>query len=463
MRLLARFLVLGVWPLAACGTSTSDAPDTTVQVEDGGGDAAADAADIGADVSAAVLPPPKGYTAKFRATLANKAPAEWEEGERLFFEETFGSESLGSWPPAAWLVQLWQSDKAKWGEQFSNYGFLVDPGDDLPIGLKRGTVDASKVHENCSTCHVTQLADGRLWAGAPATKLAWSRFQIDLNTAWVAAGHPPFLSANAIANREAALQPGSTNISGDDDKLQVPNDFPAYFELGKMTHLNYLGTAADLHSEVWLSLYSLTEGLPFPSEALTTPFLAYFNWLPAPKPPTTGSDPAAITRGLGVYAAAKCNACHFVEELDKNSTANWLEGPEKMPGEDKDHPYGTIATDKNLFLSATGAMGGDGGPGPGLMDLILFIAENSLTVGPSTGYVALNLHGLWTTAPYLHNGSVPTLQDLLKPAKDRPKTFVREGFTVDTDKPGMSNVGHEFGTTLSAPDKADLTAYLLSL
>ena len=80
-----------------------------------------------------------------------------------------------------------------------------------------------------------------------------------------------------------------------------------------------------------------------------------------------------------------------------------------------------------------------------------------------TGYVANNLHGLWTTAPYLHNGSVPTLPDLLKAAKDRPATFVRGGYTVDTTKQGMSNVGHEFGSTLSDSDKADLVAYLLSL
>src|SRR3546814_17353322 len=75
------------------------------------------------------------------------------------------------------------------------------------------------------------------------------------------------------------------------------------------------------------------------------------------------------------------------------------------------------------------------------------------------------LDGLWLRAPYLHNGSVPTLRDLLKPAAARPKAFwrgddvydpvnvgfvtnvpAREGvefFRYDTTVPGNSNAGHE--------------------
>jgi hypothetical protein len=33
------------------------------------------------------------------------------------------------------------------------------------------------------------------------------------------------------------------------------------------------------------------------------------------------------------------------------------------------------------------------------------------------------LYGVWAAAPYLHNGSVPTLEDLLKPVAERPKSF----------------------------------------
>ena len=39
------------------------------------------------------------------------------------------------------------------------------------------------------------------------------------------------------------------------------------------------------------------------------------------------------------------------------------------------------------------------------------------------GDVARPLEGIWATAPYLHNGSVPTLDDLLKPEDERPICF----------------------------------------
>src|SRR5262245_24595195 len=40
------------------------------------------------------------------------------------------------------------------------------------------------------------------------------------------------------------------------------------------------------------------------------------------------------------------------------------------------------------------------------------------------GYVAEPRRGLWLNGPYLHNGSVPTLRDLLEPPAQRPAAFV---------------------------------------
>ncbi|MFD2883423.1 hypothetical protein ACFS4T_14020 [Pseudomonas lini] len=42
-------------------------------------------------------------------------------------------------------------------------------------------------------------------------------------------------------------------------------------------------------------------------------------------------------------------------------------------------------------------------------------------------YKARPLTGIWATAPYLHNGSVPTLNDLLLPPRQRPSTFFIQG------------------------------------
>lgn len=95
-------------------------------------------------------------------------------------------------------------------------------------------------------------------------------------------------------------------------------------------------------------------------------------------------------------------------------------------------------------------------------------------------YKARPLNGIWATAPYLHNGSVPTLYDLLQPSASRPKTFVlgrreydpkKVGYVSDGDVPfvvntsvtGNGNGGHDYGTTLSDADRWALVEYLKSL
>jgi hypothetical protein len=97
-------------------------------------------------------------------------------------------------------------------------------------------------------------------------------------------------------------------------------------------------------------------------------------------------------------------------------------------------------------------------------------------------YKARPLTGIWATGPYLHNGSVPTLHDLLSPPQDRPRRFftgsieydpVKVGFVTakssansfefDTWLDGNSNLGHEYGTTLPADDRDALIEYLKSL
>jgi hypothetical protein len=74
---------------------------------------------------------------------------------------------------------------------------------------------------------------------------------------------------------------------------------------------------------------------------------------------------------------------------------------------------------------------------------------------------------LAASAPYLHNGSVPTLRALLERTDRRPVTFqLGQGqgtFTFDTRLPGNRNTGHEFGVQLSEQEKDDLVAFLETL
>jgi RoxA-like, cytochrome c-like len=91
------------------------------------------------------------------------------------------------------------------------------------------------------------------------------------------------------------------------------------------------------------------------------------------------------------------------------------------------------------------------------------------------------LNGIWATAPYLHNGSVPTLDDLLRPAKDRPARFyvgnrefdpVKVGFRsdatpgtteLDTTLPGNHNTGHPYADGLNDTERRQLLEFLKTL
>ncbi len=109
----------------------------------------------------------------------------------------------------------------------------------------------------------------------------------------------------------------------------------------------------------------------------------------------------------------------------------------------------------------------------------------------STAPSASPLVGVWATAPYLHNGSIPDLVGLLD-SSQRPAGWQRLGaeeadydparvgwrFTAaiggdpdtlegrrvyDTSRPGLSNAGHSYGDVLSETERADLLAYLKTL
>jgi hypothetical protein len=111
-------------------------------------------------------------------------------------------------------------------------------------------------------------------------------------------------------------------------------------------------------------------------------------------------------------------------------------------------------------------------------------------VAAPLGYRARPLAGLWATPPFLHNGSVPNLYQLLLPADQRDKTFYvgsREfdpknvgystaqfdgAFEFRTDQPGNSNLGHEFnnkpgkgviGPELSDEERWAIIEYLKTL
>jgi mono/diheme cytochrome c family protein len=183
--------------------------------------------------------------------------------------------------------------------------------------------------------------------------------------------------------------------------------------------------------------------------------------LPPPKYPFA-RDAALAGKGAPIYQQ-RCAGCHEVGGAETFHTV----------------PVEVIGTDPFRFDSYT---------------YDLTVNQASLYAGTkyrfthwhkSDGYANQLLDGIWARAPYLHNGSVPSLRDLLEPVEKRPKVFYRGNnvydqarvgfvsdveeqnkrkfFRYDTTVAGNANTGHLYGVDLSPEQKDALVEYMKSL
>jgi hypothetical protein len=234
-------------------------------------------------------------------------------------------------------------------------------------------------------------------------------------------------------------------------------------------------------------------------------------WPTAYLPPL---DPAKVSSGKALYEQ-QCASCHAV--IDRTDRKRALKAVMT--------PVDKLGTDPTMADNAVSRQA-QSGPLQGEVDVIVLKTEKKITtlkaeapgadildnvvintiLGQKSAdiealieeyihvkkapkfdprsYKARSLNGIWATAPYLHNGSVPNLWELLKPSTQRVKQFnvgsrkldpVNVGFdtaptssnyTLDTTLPGNSNTGHEgdgFGTNLTDEQKWALIEYMKSL
>jgi mono/diheme cytochrome c family protein len=193
--------------------------------------------------------------------------------------------------------------------------------------------------------------------------------------------------------------------------------------------------------------------------------------LPAPTSPHK-PDPAAVARGKPIFMR-DCAACHGYRD----------ESGYKFEGANlgKVLPNANLGTDPGRLDSYTEAF-----RQRQINELFAGTPYQFSHFKKTNGYANMPLDGLWVRAPYLHNGAIPTLRDLLSPQSERPAAYVRgldivdgknggfvaprcepgkpvaQGFCYDTRLPGNRNGGHVYGTTLPAGEKEDLLAYLLT-
>jgi hypothetical protein len=168
-------------------------------------------------------------------------------------------------------------------------------------------------------------------------------------------------------------------------------------------------------------------------------------------------DKGAAKRG-GVLYQSRCAGCHEGPETDTRLHAVRETGTDPLRAE----LFTELQADRfNKFLAELKTAGYEAPHEPGLRS--------------TQKYWAPSMAGVWARSPYLHNGSVRTLQELLTPPAERAKTFHRGsraydttqmgyrdegGYLLDTRSSGNSNAGHNYGTEISQDQKRDLIEYL---
>jgi hypothetical protein len=453
-------------------------------------------------------------------------------------EEHFKYGSIGSEPgisllspvggalPPYWILSALPSicsDRAPNG--FAGFGFVLEPGKDRPIGIsRRRRLGIDHAGLNCAVCHTGTLRetpDGarRIVLGMPAHQLdlqAFVEFVQDCTldnrlTADAVRGRLPEKGGPSLFER-VLLRVGLV----DRLKMQTLNlrnriapilaaDVPRWgrgrvdtfnpykgvqfnWDLTRLPHDELIG-ASDFPS-LWnqkprdgMHLHwdgdndsvdernlsaALGAGVtPVTVDHASLKRVRDWIWtLPPPKYPYP-VDQTLAARGAPIYQQ-HCLECHadnrFRDGVRAGSRVGLVE------------PIATVGTDRHRFDSYT-----------------FIFASNQVGLFPGSeyqfshfrktiGYANHPLDGIWLRGPYLHNGSVPTLRDLLDPPEQRPRVFYRGDDVFDQRKVGFvsdvaeaggqvftrydtlvggnGNGGHLYGTTLSDDDKRAIVEYL---
>ena len=402
---------------------------------------------------------------------------------------------------------------------YASLGVAWEQGQELPIGFTKKTIGFPRVANNCASCHTASLRKSSkenpvFYPTGPNHTLnlqAFFRFVVDC------AKDPRFngdeimseirsvyklsfidrliyryllipLTKKRLLEREKQFQWVYHKEfplwgRGRDDAMNLtkyfllnwpmdnsigPTDMPSLWNLKKYKPekgmlMNLAGDSHDARSVIIDSALGLLSAAPHNRDE----FLKEIDWLvsylsekPAPKYPFPINQQQADS-GKALFDA-NCARCHAsertgtripVEEVgtDRERLATWSK---------------KAAIESNKVVRAFG------------------IERRGLVENEPSGYIAAFLDGIWLRAPYLHNGSVPTLRDMLKPVAERPRIFYRGydvydpadvGFTTqgeeaqrvgtkyDVNERASGNIGHEYGTNLSAAEKDALIEYLKTL
>jgi hypothetical protein len=409
---------------------------------------------------------------------------------------------------------------------YASVGLIFEPDRDLPIGVsRRHRIGIDQVGFNCALCHTSTVRESpsarpRIVLGMPAQQLdlqALVQFVLDCSldnrvTRETVAGRfkesggqvslferlllrfglvdrlkvqtldlrnriAPILSDRVprwgrgrvdTFNPYKAIQFNWQLDRLPDSELVGAADFPSLWNQAPREgmHLHWDGNNTSV-DERNLSAALGAGVTPVTVDHAAIKRVRDWIWTLRPPPYPYGIDRALAARGAGIYRQF-CLDCHASDRFREGVK----DGARVGEVEDLDR----IGTDRHRLDSYTDAF-----------------AANQFALYPESeyrfshfrktrGYANQPLDGIWLRAPYLHNGSVPTLHDLLEPPDRRPAVFYR-GYDVfdqanvgfvsnapegggrtftrfDTSVPGNGNGGHLYGVTLPDSDKRALVEYL---
>jgi mono/diheme cytochrome c family protein len=365
------------------------------------------------------------------------------------------------------------------------------PNNALPMGLRRGIGPGgvkTGIQIDCMICHGGSIG-GKSYVGLGNTQLDLKALLFELTTA--DGRRPPFttFTLNTSRGTNNAGQIAAVLLSLRNPNLTVRSfplplavnlpemDTPPWWHLKRKRTIYYDGRT-DSRSVRTNMQFLLGEKSLADLKALEPAFrdvLAYLNSLEPPKYPFP-IDTAKAARGESVFEST-CARCHGT--------------------------YGPNGRYPNKIVPLD-VIGTDPARSHGLSDRLVahynrtWLGAEHPANSKRVGYQAPPLDGIWATAPYLHNGSVPTLHALLQ-SSTRPQRFTRPPstdfahydtnhvgwkfnevsadeltstarrslfqakFIVDTALAGMGKAGHTFGDELSEDERMDLIEYLKTL
>jgi hypothetical protein len=366
------------------------------------------------------------------------------------------------------------------GEGWQSLGFVFEPGMDRPAGTsKRHSLGFDRIALNCAACHVgtyreTAQSTPVVVAGMPANRLDLGRFT-------------QFLTDCALDERFNPWQ-----------VVQAAERAGAHYSLIDRLLLQYTAVPA-MREALILARYRFRfladEATPGPGRFDTFgPAKALLNWpiekLPARESVGIVDFPSLWLQGPRATAKMRLHwdgnndnvkernrsaafgtgaVPTLIDRDSLNVIAGWLLSDENQPPK---YPFPIdaelAARGKILYAEycadCHGAGGQDfSGSRVGMVEPIAKIRTDPCRLDNYThalaaeqgnlyaaypddrfshfsktnGYANLPLDGIWLRAPYLHNGSVPTVRDLLERAENRPKVFYRGYDVIDQRRLGF--------------------------